>query len=163
LATLTDFRYTPARRDLLQARLHMLKEEWSQAAQLLDRVRAMTKPLPSLLFPWKTELLLGACFEKLGNADQALAVYQEAVKKDPLSQAARLRLAETYAALDRLEKAVDEFRQLQAFEKAPPEIDLLLARLLIQHNSRLPETSRNLLEIKQLLDRAAKNLPNAVE
>src|SRR5262249_15517897 len=82
LTSLTEARYFLVRLDFLKARLHMLREEWSQAAQILQRVRSVTNPRPSLLFSWKAELLLGSCFEKLGSPDQALAVYQEGVKKD---------------------------------------------------------------------------------
>src|SRR5207249_1915639 len=52
---------------------------------------------------------------------------------------------------------------LIGFERAPAEIDLILARIAIEQNLRLPEKNRDWQEVKQLLARAERNLPDSVD
>jgi tetratricopeptide (TPR) repeat protein len=151
----------PAAVDYLEARLRIRKEEWGQAATILERVRSQLLTWPQLEAP--TNLLLAQCYERLGNPDQALLAYQQAVRLDPLSVVARRGAGLMFLALDRQTEALAEFRQLLAFGKRPIDARPLVARLLILRNLRLPATARrDWSEVKSELDLAAREL-RAVE
>ncbi len=159
---LAAIKFVPPLVDYLQARIHIGRAQWADAERLLTRVRPMLLDRTSLLLG-HIDFLLGLCFERLGTADQALTVYQEAVKINPLSIEARLRVAATFVGLDRLEEAVNEYRQILALERAPAAVHLALARILIQQNMRAAEKARSWDEVHQHLVLAGKRMPDSVE
>ncbi len=144
----------------LQARKLILRSEWSKAEPILSKVRPF---LADKTLLGRANIMAGLCYEKLGNPDQALLVYQESVKNDPLNILARLKVAEAYMALDRLDESIREYQQVQGFAGAPAGIDLALARALMQRNIRLANDKRDWAEVKRYLNRAQKNFPDSVE
>jgi tetratricopeptide (TPR) repeat protein len=147
----------PAAVDFLEARLHIRKEEWGQAATILDRIRPQLVTRPQLEAP--ANLLLARCYERLGNPDQALLAYQQALRLDPVSLVARRGVGLMFMALDRQAEALAEFRQLLGFARRPADTRPLVARLLILRNLRQPAAQRrDWDEVKYELSLAAREL-----
>jgi tetratricopeptide (TPR) repeat protein len=144
----------------LNARKHILRGEWSDAEPILARVRPFVARKTLL---GQVDFLTGLCYEMLGNPDQALVLYQESVKNDPLNSAARLKVASAFAALGRMDEAIREYQQAQALGNTPAGIDLVLARALTQRNVQRAKDARDWDEVRKYLKRAEKNLPDAVE
>jgi len=154
--------YSDILTDYLTARMHVQKAAWSEAEQILDRIRPKVTIEKRVLLGG-VDFLLGLCYERLGNPDQALFVYLESVKHDPGNLAARVKVAQTYVNLDRLEEAIREYQQILAFAKVPVGVDQMLARVLIQQALRLPSRQRRWDVIRDHLDRAAKTLPDSAD
>src|SRR5690606_18813841 len=62
-------------------------------------------------------------FEKEGRLEDSLGVLQRMVELDPENVAGRIKLAELYAKLDRLEEARGEFHKAATFLKSQHRID----------------------------------------
>jgi tetratricopeptide (TPR) repeat protein len=112
-------------------------------------------------------LLLGRCYEQLGNPDQRSTAYRRAVDLarpgDPLDVPARLGLAEALAAMNRLDDAIEEYRQAVGRPGAPAEVRIALARLMILRKLALPPERRRWDDVEAALDAAARALPGAPE
>jgi len=103
-------------------------------------------------------LLLGRCYEHLGNADQRLDAYRRAasieVDPDPLRAAARFGLASALVALDKIDEALDEYRRIPGDATAR----IAAARLQILQNFRRPEDQRQWDEVGRSLDIVERGL-----
>ena len=121
--------YSQVRMDYLRARLHVLREEWGKAAPILEKNRQEWREV--LTLEAQVNLLLGQCYDQLGNPDQALTAYRQALKLEPASVPARRAVAGALLALGRSDEALAEYRQLLSFGKRPLDSRLLVARLLI--------------------------------
>jgi len=149
--------YSPPRVSYLRARMHMLREEWGKAGPILEKNRQEWREV--LRLEAQVNLLLGQCYEQLGNPDQALTTYQQALKLEPASVAARRAVAGTLLALGRSDEALAEYRQLLSFAKRPLDSRLLVARLLIARTLRSPaEPKRDWTEVKAELALATQEL-----
>jgi predicted Zn-dependent protease len=148
--------------DYLEARLHAQNEEWGKAAQILSRLGpqlAVRQPLQA-----KVYLLLGICYERLLNPDQALLAYQQSLKLEPVSLPALRGLASMFLALDRLPDSLREYRHLLAFDRHPLDTRVLVARLLILAKLRLPPDKRGPWdEVERELNLATQELDRVIQ
>jgi tetratricopeptide (TPR) repeat protein len=151
--------YAPALMDYLQARIHMLRGEWSHAERLLMHIRQYLDDVP--LMAKQADQMLGLCFENLGNPDQQRHYYESALKLDPKSLPARFGLAKSQLAMGQHDEAFKNFRELLANPDAPPATHVLMARALLLRNLRLPPDKRDWTELDAQLDQAAAKLPKA--
>ena len=140
--------------DYLRAILLVDQEQWARAAELLERTQAALTGHPELAPLAKRSLvLLGRCYEQLGDADRRLAACRRAVAlappDDPLRVQASLNLASALSALGRADEALEQCRLVM---DDAPEVKLLAVRLLIDRNLRLPENRRRWPEVLRLLD-----------
>lgn len=159
---LRDLGQSPVWLEYLNARLMIHNGEWGKAAQAFAKVRAaFTTAFPEL--GGQINLLLAGCREQLGDPDGRLDALRQAVVADPLSIPPRLALTEGLLAAGRLDEALENARRLTSFRNAPPASWVLLARVLMAHNQRLPAGKGNWKEVKDALDRAAAVLPKSAE
>ena len=157
LAKLKEQNYPPTRVAYLKARVHLLRQEWGKAGALLEQNRQEWGDQPRM--EAQVGLLLGQCYEQLGNPDQALSMYQQALKAEPASIAARRAVAAALLSLGRSDEALAEYRQLLRFGRRPLDSRILVARLLIARTLRLPaETKRDWTEAKAELALATQEL-----
>jgi tetratricopeptide (TPR) repeat protein len=152
---------TPALLDYLGARLQMNRGKWAEAAAELERLRPSFAADPRLVeITRATDVALGRCYERLGEADQQYAACRRAVDLAPQDVPARLGLAAALAGQGKTDEAIEAYQQLVA---AAPQAGIPLARLLILHNLQVPEAQRRWQEVEAVLDRAAQGLPEAIE
>ena len=133
--------FLPAALDYLNASLLAQEESWGPAAEFLERAYLL---LLGQTYPsqdgfgadvaQRTGLLLGRCYEQLGDADRANAAYARVVAQDPRSVAGRLGVAATHATMGRLGEALDQYEQVLRLPGAPPAAWMEVARLLILRN-----------------------------
>ncbi len=129
--------------DYLGARLDFKNEQWHKAGQTLERIG----PLLAL---WPEEekhalLLLGQCYDQLGDRDRQYSAYRRAASRDPLSREALLGMGASLLAANKIDEAIETHRKL-------PGAQLIVARLLIERNMRRPENQRLWGEVEQTLD-----------
>jgi tetratricopeptide (TPR) repeat protein len=153
----------PARaaRDLFAAQILMQQANWGKAVALLEGLRLKRGPTDASAHD--LEMLLGRCYERLGNPDRALVAYRRAAELKPLTSPARFGVGAVLYGLGRLDEAVASYREAVRFKDAPPRLRLALARALIARAARLPEKDRTWAEAKVELDRAARDLPGDPE
>ena len=100
------------------------------------------------------DLLLARCDEALGDLDAEVTVCRRALTLDPTQAGGRLMLAAALSKLGRGVEALEECQRLADSPQASPEGRLLMARLLILQNLRLPADRRQWDQVKQILDKA---------
>jgi len=146
-----------------EARTKIADEEFGAGVALLASIRRDERVLESPALVRSIDFLLGMCFEKLGNPDQALRAYQECVRYDPRFVDARLKVAKTLLSLNRLNDALNEYTQVALFPDAPAAMSVELARLLLIQNLQLKPTDRNWNAVKERLAEAEKRKLDEVE
>jgi tetratricopeptide (TPR) repeat protein len=157
IARLGNVNAPPGQVEYLQARLCICRDEWSKAAQILERVRPTLVGSPQLTM--QIDLFLGECYEHLDQPAQRLAAYQRAVKDDPhtlplLTVSALGGLAEAQWAIGQREEALRTFQDAVAVPRAPPTAWLDYARRLIAFHRQ--EKTPRWNEVAQVLDQAEK-------
>jgi Tfp pilus assembly protein PilF len=107
--------------DFQKARVLVLKEDWKEAALLLVSLIQPPPDKPALEpgLARHANILLGRCYEQLGQHANRLAAYTAALERptpldrtDPLWLSAKLGLAETYAALGQGADALAAYRTI---------------------------------------------------
>jgi tetratricopeptide (TPR) repeat protein len=141
ISQLEKLAFPAAHLDYLRARIHINKEEWYEAARLLER--AYPTFLANINQEYgqffadtarQTDLLLGRCYEQLGDADRAYQTYSRLVGREPNSLQGRLGMAMLQASMGRYEAALVQYRQLMQLYKAPLSGFVEIARLVLRHN-----------------------------
>jgi tetratricopeptide (TPR) repeat protein len=137
----------------LQARLLFGKEDWSNAARLLENVRGLIGP-PSdankeLLV--QVELYLGQCYDQLNEPTRQLAAFQRATELNPKSEAALLGLAAAQRALGRTRAAEKSYEQLTSHKQGAARL-IELARL--QMESKLATGNKDFKNVEETVRRA---------
>jgi tetratricopeptide (TPR) repeat protein len=146
----------------LRARIDCNDSKWARAARSLEhlyphftRGYEQRRDWFSLNLELECNLLLGRCYEEMGDPDRAATVYGRVVSRDPRSVAGRLGLARMKWSLGQLAEAESEYRQLLALEvKLPETVWVEMSQLLIVRNLR--EERSNWGSIKDDLDKAEK-------
>jgi tetratricopeptide (TPR) repeat protein len=121
----------------LQARVAMREEQWARAVALIEALRTEIVNLPGL--ETQLNLLLAACFQKLGDPAAEEKAYQRVTNTDPKNVLARIGLGNLYMNLGRFDDAA---RELDAAVQSPyttravvAQWVKLRARLLMRTNS----------------------------
>lgn len=86
----------------VKAIYHIIREDHSQALQLLETARAMD-PLLAMIYP-----NLSICYRQLKRIPEALSAAQKGVEMAPKDSAAHFALAQSLGAAGRLQESVDE-------------------------------------------------------
>lgn len=154
-----DSQPTPGAVDFLQARLHMVKSQWAEAAQVFEHVRPLLEVSPELIE--QVDLQLGQCYERLNEPAAQLAACGRVLARNPESLPARLGMAKAQAALGAGDEALEQYRQLMKLPGAPPTGWIEVARLSIGRN--LQTRKGDWREVEQALSLAEKTKPDAVE
>ncbi len=163
IAKLRQLNYPRTLVDYLDARLHILREQWGDAAQLLARARPnLAASNARLLAP--CSFLLGQCFERLGNPEQAVVAYQDAIQADPAFAPARLAKVSALQGLGRLPDALVEAKDAMALGNRSPEVRLLAARLTTAINLRRPPSDKpDWKEVHSQLDSIERQIKQMTE
>jgi tetratricopeptide (TPR) repeat protein len=147
-------KFPPISLEVLEAALLVKQQQWSAAARALERVRPHLEEQPTLA--WKADLLLGQCYEQLGNPDLQLAAYRRALKAAPQDTRAQLGQATALLALGQFDDALGDYQRLIP---AVPDARLVVAQLLLAGNRRRPADRRQWGDIERLLDEADRATP----
>jgi tetratricopeptide (TPR) repeat protein len=152
---------------LLNARLLIHEGHWQEAARLLEEAAAALAartgaPDERFAAPLahQANLLLGRCYEQLGDADRAVAAYSRVVVRDSRSVPGRLGMAMNLWAAGRLPEALDQYQQLTRLreELVPPVAWVEVARLTLLRNLGRDVKERNWAEVEQALAQASNRL-----
>lgn len=132
--------------------------EWLPAARLLERTHPQLIRWPRLRL--QAELLLGLCYEQMGDIDLQYAAFRRALSAEPLSVTATYGAARGLVAMGKLEDAAEVYRRL-----APrmPGFKVHVARLLLQQNLNAPQNQRQWSEFDRLLQELERVLPKSTE
>ena len=136
---------------------------WAAAARTLEAVLPRLPNRPDFNLAYQANLLLGQCYERLGQADGRLLAFQRAVAIDPQGVAGQVGLGASLAALGRINEALNAYRQV-VDEVPAARVDV--ARLLLARTLRLPEPKRDpkaWQDVDRALDEAAAAVPDAVD
>ncbi len=119
--------------------------------RIQDRVPTLMKP--------DVQLLLGRCYEEVGDESRALLAYRRASTLLPRATNPRRMISRILQTRDP-EQAIGELER--ALTQSPDDLTLLtdIIRLRIFQQQALPVAQRNWREVIDLLDRAGKLAPN---
>jgi len=142
----------------LDARVAMVKEQWSRAISKFDSARSLLASDQATID--RINLMLWECYGKTGQEEQQSAALKRAADGETLAKVARPLLAETMERSGRLDEAVS--LHLKCVDTRPQSrVDLV--RLLIRKNARLPKGQQRWDEVERRLLEAEKANPKAVE
>lgn len=152
----------PAQAEYQQARILALEDKWLEASRVLERTRQDVLDNPGLAR--QIHLLLGRCYEQLGEDDRRLDAYRQALPvdpTDPLWVPAVLGIAEAEAALGRAEDALTTYRKLK--DRAPGAW-VQVARLeMIRALRADPKGKPDWRATEEALAQAERVLPDATD
>jgi tetratricopeptide (TPR) repeat protein len=147
--------------DYLGGLLNVAREDWFEASITLERAYPELVRWPERAR--RTALVLGKCYEQLGDADKQYAAYRSALThdpSDPLWVTAKDGMARAQLAMNNVPEAIAIYNQLTT---RAPGARLILCRLLIVRNLGLPEAERDWEKVNKLLDDAARALPKSAD
>ncbi len=98
--------------DYLDSRRLLGEGRWLAAMRRLETIRPLLADLPAVV--QQIDLMLAQCYEKLGQPDMELAVYRQALLRDPNLVAARIGEARALTALGRQSLAIESLLDLEA-------------------------------------------------
>jgi cellulose synthase operon protein C len=125
---------TPAAVAYLQARIFMGKEDWSEAAKLLERANLILgqNPVANKELLVQANLFLGQCYEQLNEPTRQLAAFERVVQRDPSVVAGRLGRAAAQRSLGRLGESIKEYQDITRLTPTSADRWLELARLRME-------------------------------
>jgi tetratricopeptide (TPR) repeat protein len=135
--------------EFLRGAILVAKGEWRKAIEKLEATAPLLEDSTELQI--RSRLLLGHCYEELGDLDQELIAYGQAKKLDAVRLPARFGLAAVLARSGRFEEAIEEYQKAMQFPKAPAIGWVILARTMILHNLRVVPSQRHWEQIEQIL------------
>ena len=143
----------------LRARINAGLARWIGASKELEAIYPLLAAgTPRLAY--SADLLLGKCYEQLGDHDRRYMAYRRAVSLDPEASLGQWELARALAALGRLDEALAAYLRLADRE---PGAGTAAARLMIQRNLHRPARPHDWQEVERVLARAARVTPGSSE
>ena len=137
------------------------RENWAKAVDALKQAQAYAADLPTqakraLLGP--ADLLLAACYQKLGDAEQQLAAYRRILDVDG-DRESPPRRGPALLASGKTDEALAAYRGLLPDE---PAVALEVARLRLAENRRLPRGAAQPGRRRQALAAAEQADPDSI-
>ncbi|HET6576273.1 MAG TPA: tetratricopeptide repeat protein, partial [Fimbriiglobus sp.] len=137
------------------------KKEWLAAARTLEEV--MSENGLAEEFVTTGSLLLGTCYERLGELDRRHAAYNRAVAatdpSDPLWATVNERLASTLVEMGQGGEAIKVYERLA---ERVPDANVQLGRLLLAEVLRKPRDKRDWARVEQVIQAAPEGPVTAV-
>jgi cellulose synthase operon protein C len=154
-------RPAPGLVDYLDGRMLMLEGQWPNAIEKLKTSRAALGEASE----WASNLCacLGKCHERLGEVDQQVTAYRDAVVLNPNNMPARLQFGKALLAARLPEEAVLELRDVTGSPQAPPQSWATLAKALLDRYQRRTPAAADWKDLDAVLKKAAEDHPDAVE
>jgi len=140
---------------LLEARVLMERQRWSQAREKLEQVRPLAVGLGELAR--QVDLCLAQCHERLDEHDEQLDINRRLLIDDPSSLAARVGAAAALASSGRTGEALREYEMVAAAMSverlaATPQIWYPLLQLRLQDQLKRDATERDWSQVDAILD-----------
>jgi tetratricopeptide (TPR) repeat protein len=147
--------------DYLDARGMMQEGRWFEAARTLERIRPTLKGATELTV--QVDLMLGLCYERLGEPAQQLAACLRAAKADPASVPCRRGVVAALWALGQADEAIKQYREIVKINEdfKAPSGRAELARMLLMRTLRMEK--RDWRPVEDELDAADKEQANDPE
>ncbi|HVS40495.1 MAG TPA: tetratricopeptide repeat protein [Gemmataceae bacterium] len=147
--------------DYLQARLDVDAGHYAAAAALLEERRPQLAASPEMTR--QTDVLLGLCYQRLGNPDQQLAAFSRAADEARDWPPALLGRASGLLAVGKSDEALVEYNDI--VQRDPRQLDARIqaVRLLILRNLRLPADKQDWKPAEILLNAAPEDQHKAVD
>jgi tetratricopeptide (TPR) repeat protein len=162
IAKLTEQHANPAVLDYLDGRCLAASEQWLEAIKKLEAAYPALVRQPDLAS--QTALLLGQCYEQLGDPDQQYAAYRRVCRPEdthaPFWFPASEGVARALLAMNKVDDALDAYRRLVP---RAPAVQLTVIRLLIIRTMSKPEKDRDWGEVERLLGEAGRMFPKSME
>ncbi len=146
----------PVYPEYYRARILVMERNWRDAAEIFERLRMI--PRKPAVMGRQIQLLLGMCYEQLGQPDRQMEAYERLLASEPNLLAARIGLATALYRAGRNERALEEhLRVLKAlgldqFIKFR-QLRTNLYQLLVWHTTRLPTEQRDWSDVERLVDK----------
>jgi tetratricopeptide (TPR) repeat protein len=144
--------------DFLDGRIAAGRGQWQQAVTLLERARPALQERTDPAI--RADLLLGRCYERLGNTSERYSAYLRAFQGDPANELACLGLGAALESLGRDDEALDVYRRVA---QKVPRARLREARLLLLRNRKLSTTDARWQDVSAALDDVARALPDEIQ
>ncbi len=154
---------SPAAVAYLRARVLMARQDWSQAARLLERtcLTLKTLPEPSKELLTQIDLYLGQCYDQLNEPTRQLEAFSRVVMRDPKSVAGRLGVAAAQRTLGRIGASLEQYQQIAQLGEPSAERWVEIARLRLEQIFLQGTGDWN--EVDAALDQAEKIQPDFVD
>jgi tetratricopeptide (TPR) repeat protein len=149
--------------NFMRACLDYNEMKWLDASRKLVEARAA---LPG--YAGRIDLMLGRCYEALGEHDREVQVYERAVGENPGNVLAHAVLAQALMRVGQNDRALAELQAVKKaqgvdnFVQSAPARTALLT-LLLQRNNRVPEADRDWKDIDEIVKATAKAFPDSPE
>ncbi len=156
-STLENQEYPRPIVEFLHARIAYNQGRWQAAKDRLSGIRAEVAAAKELA-P-EVELWLGKTFERLGDSQEALKSYRQAISANPNYAPARAALAELLGRTGRHQESADELRNLAGVQGNTLGLQLQMTRQLLLKNLASPASQRDWAALEQALN----NLKTASE
>lgn len=145
---------------LLESRLLLADQRWTEAKAKLEQVRPMA--LGNNEIVRQIDLYLGQCHAKLNEYDAQLEVNRRVLSDDPSSVAARAGAAEAMMATGRTDEALAEYETLARGLSEEqlisiPQVWFPLLQLWIARQASLPPQEQDWSGVDGLLNAVAQN------
>ncbi len=134
------------------ARLTCAEGNFSEAARELANVRPAIARFSRSNYVTQLDVLLGRCYEALGQPDSQLEVYRRLVQAFPDMIAARLGHASALQSLGRFDDSAVDLEFLTHNAKQFPMIQGTVLQMLIQDQMRKPEDQRDWKNVEAIAD-----------
>ena len=150
--------------DYLRARALFSEKKWAEASRELTRVRSSMPDAQKA----GIDMILGRCYEMLGQPERQLEVYERVLATQPNSVSAQIGMSMALLASGKLDEARKRLEAVLAtvgMEKFVENAALRnsLISLLVDFNSKLPEKDRDWSKINELVAATEKAQPDKVE
>ena len=140
---------------MLEARLLIARRSWLEARKKLESVRPLVATSDELTK--QVDLMLGQCFEQLGDFDEQLAANRRVLSQDHTSLLAQVGAAAALSATGKTAEALAEYEMIAA--SLPPDQLAAMAavwspllQLRMADQMKRPPTDRTWSQIDALLD-----------
>lgn len=159
---------TLAELDYLRARLDVIDGDWPKAASkledsfsgLLARTQGGRNRFVTELAT-QAGLLLGRCYDSIGDFDRAYSTYSRVATLDPSSALALQGMAHAKRSMGQLGEAIETYKKILKLPVEWRNVAIEIARLTITRN--LEREKPNWEEIEQALNVAASRPPMSAE
>jgi tetratricopeptide (TPR) repeat protein len=145
----SHFPFPEAFRSYLAVHGYVARKDWLEASRRLEKLHDQLFPHPQLAA--RADILLGFCYEQLGNPDQQYAAYLRAKTLEPASLEASLGVASALVRMGKLDDAIAAYRLLTP---RLPSVWLEVARLLTVRDQQRPANERDWREAEAALEQA---------